>query len=164
MAELFLSSSGVDLSAFLDDLFGLLRHASFECFRVRNPLLGRVFADILGDFDDLRLRAKIALRVTLNVIYPSAPAQSRIHGAELGSVHMVQYLAVASSFPHRIHTPAPATGEGQVEEDEARRKDEGRGTKEEVKPGSQRCRDELVCAIGERESRIARQASSLRDY
>jgi hypothetical protein len=34
---------------------------------------------VFGDVDEFRLPAKPALRVTLNVIYPAAPAQSRVH-------------------------------------------------------------------------------------
>ncbi len=43
-------------------------------------MLGGVLAHILSDLDEFRQPANLALRVTLNVIYPSAPAQSRVHG------------------------------------------------------------------------------------
>jgi len=42
-------------------------------------MFGGVFANVFRYFDELRLPAKLALRVTLNVIYPAAPAQSRVH-------------------------------------------------------------------------------------
>lgn len=64
----------VELGARLAELLGLRGHTLRESFGYGDALLGRVFANIFGDLDDLRLPAKIALRVTLNVIYPSAPA------------------------------------------------------------------------------------------
>jgi hypothetical protein len=42
-------------------------------------VLFRVAPHIFGDVDELRQPANLALLVTFNVTYPTAPAQSRVH-------------------------------------------------------------------------------------
>jgi hypothetical protein len=58
-----------ELSA--SDQLGLLFFGDF--------LLCSKFPNVFGDFDEHRQPANLALRLTFNVIYPAAPAQSRVH-------------------------------------------------------------------------------------
>jgi hypothetical protein len=62
------------------ELSRLLFQADFEDLLFRNLLFRRKFPHVLSNFDELRLPAKLPLRVTLNVIYPTAPAWRRVHG------------------------------------------------------------------------------------
>jgi hypothetical protein len=52
----------------------LFLHPAFDRGALINSLLCRIFSDVFGYLDELRLPAKFALRVTFNVIYPTAPA------------------------------------------------------------------------------------------
>jgi hypothetical protein len=61
------------------EFLGLFSQSLFDRCTFFNSLLRCIFPDVFGYFDEVRLPAKLALRVTLNVIYPAAPAQSRVH-------------------------------------------------------------------------------------
>src|SRR5882724_6787401 len=63
----------VNFCALLDKLGRFFLQPFFQRFAFGDPLLCGVLADILCDVDELRLPANLALRVTLNVIYPTLP-------------------------------------------------------------------------------------------
>jgi hypothetical protein len=72
-------SIGVDFSTLLNKLFCFFFEAGLKRLFFGDFLFGSEFANVLGYFDELRLPANLALRVTLNVSYPAAPARSRVH-------------------------------------------------------------------------------------
>jgi hypothetical protein len=65
----------VNLGAGLGELGRLLFQAFLGRRFFRYPLFRCKLSDVLSNFDELRQPANLALRVTLNVIYPAAPAQ-----------------------------------------------------------------------------------------
>jgi hypothetical protein len=64
----------VNFRAFFYKLVGFLFQTDLESLFFGNFLFSSLFANVLCDFDEFRLPANLALRVTFNVIYPSAPA------------------------------------------------------------------------------------------
>jgi hypothetical protein len=71
---------GINFCSAVLEFCSFLFHPVFDYCAHVHLVFGCVLSNILGDFDELRRPANLALRVTFDVIYPAAPAQSRVHG------------------------------------------------------------------------------------
>jgi hypothetical protein len=73
-ADLDSSWFGINFCSAVLEFCSFLFHPVFDRGAFINRVFGGVLPDILSDFDELRQPANLALRVTFNVIYPTAPA------------------------------------------------------------------------------------------